>query len=239
MIDEVDKTSNNRIFIHFLGMLRDKFLARKNGEDHTFHSVILAGVHDIKNIKLKMTTEGSYTPAPEENKVYNSGTALQAVLSCNSPWNIAVSFRVDMSFNPAEIAAMLTDYETDHCADMDIPAISEAIHTCTGGYPFLVSRICQCLDEELDRNWTPAGVQKAVNVILDEKNTLFDDIFKNLETWKELYDFVYSVLITGEQRAFVIHDPLIELGVMFGFLKNSNGKVAIANRIFEIAMSNY
>ena len=30
MIDEVDKTSNNRVYVHFLGMLRDKFLARKN-----------------------------------------------------------------------------------------------------------------------------------------------------------------------------------------------------------------
>jgi hypothetical protein len=30
MIDEVDKTSNNRVYIHFLGMLRDKYLARKS-----------------------------------------------------------------------------------------------------------------------------------------------------------------------------------------------------------------
>ena len=44
MIDEVDKTSNNQIFLNFLSMLRSKFLARKNGKDHTFHSVILAGV---------------------------------------------------------------------------------------------------------------------------------------------------------------------------------------------------
>jgi hypothetical protein len=54
MIDETDKTSNNRVFIHFAGMLRDKFLLRKDGMDYTFHSVILAGVYDIKNIKLKM-----------------------------------------------------------------------------------------------------------------------------------------------------------------------------------------
>jgi hypothetical protein len=35
MIDEVDKASNNRVFIHFLGMLRDKFLARNKGKDYT------------------------------------------------------------------------------------------------------------------------------------------------------------------------------------------------------------
>jgi hypothetical protein len=54
MIDEVDKTSNNLIFLHFISMLRDKYLAARNGDDFTFHSVILAGVYDIKNIKLKM-----------------------------------------------------------------------------------------------------------------------------------------------------------------------------------------
>ena len=62
LIDEVDRTSNNRGFIHFIDMLRDKFLARKAKEDYTFHSVILAGVYDIKNIKLKMINEGSHTP---------------------------------------------------------------------------------------------------------------------------------------------------------------------------------
>ena len=43
MIDEVDKTGNNRVYIHFLGMLRDKYLARKKGKEFTFQSVILAG----------------------------------------------------------------------------------------------------------------------------------------------------------------------------------------------------
>lgn len=48
-IDETDKTSNNMVFLYFLGMLRDKYLKRKKLP--TFYSVILAGVTDIKNIK--------------------------------------------------------------------------------------------------------------------------------------------------------------------------------------------
>ncbi|MCL1918973.1 MAG: ATP-binding protein [Peptococcaceae bacterium] len=226
IIDEVDKTSNNRVFIHFLGILRDKFLARRNAKD-TFHSVILAGVYDIKNIKLKMINEGSYEPASNEHKLYNS------------PWNIAVSFKVDMSFSPTETAAMLLEYESDHHTGMDITAIAEEICIYTSGYPFLVSRICQCLDEELGKNWTLGGIQQAVKVVLEEKNTLFDDIFKNLEAYSELYQLVYSVLILGEQRNYVIDDPFIELGVTFGFLKNNHGKVAIANKIFEVRMANY
>ena len=33
MIDEVDKTSNNRTYLHFLGILRDKYLKRAQNED--------------------------------------------------------------------------------------------------------------------------------------------------------------------------------------------------------------
>ena len=227
MIDEVDKTSNNEIFLHFLGMLRNKFLAREDAQHDTFHSVILAGVYDIKNIKLKMINEGVYQPAFREDKFLNS------------PWNIAVNFKVDMSFNPTEIAVMLTMYESDHQTGMDIMGIAEEIYIYTSGYPFLVSRICQCLDEELGKNWTLDGVQEAVKIILDEQNTLFDDIFKNLESYTDLYDLIYSVLIMGEQIDFVIHDPLIQRGAMFGFLKSSNRKVAIDNKIFEAAMSSY
>ena len=53
-IDEVDKSSNNQLFLSFLGMLRNKYLLRQQSKDKTFHSVILAGVYDIKNLKLKM-----------------------------------------------------------------------------------------------------------------------------------------------------------------------------------------
>jgi len=228
MIDEVDKISDNRTYLHFLGMLRDKYLKRTKNKDYTFHSVILAGVYDIKNIKLKMIDEGAYTPAATENKLYNS------------PWNIAANFKVDMSFNPLEIATMLTEYETDHCTDMDIPLIADEIFSFTSGYPFLVSRICQCIDEELSKDWTLHGVQEAVKIILDEKNTLFDDIYKNLENNKDLFDFIYGLLVTGNGNGFNIYNPIIDLGNTYGFLKKGEGnKAVVSNRIFEILMYDY
>ena len=42
----------NDLFIHFLAVLRDKYLNRKRIK--TFHSIILAGVHDVKSLKLKI-----------------------------------------------------------------------------------------------------------------------------------------------------------------------------------------
>ena len=90
MIDEVDKSSNNQLFLDFLGMLRSKYLLRNEGTDYTFCSVILAGVHDVKSLKLKLR--------PDDERKYNS------------PWNIASDFDIDMSFSSAEISTMLQSY---------------------------------------------------------------------------------------------------------------------------------
>ncbi|MTI59393.1 MAG: hypothetical protein FH762_05275 [Firmicutes bacterium] len=69
IVDEVDKSGGNRVFMQFLAVLRNKYLAMKAKGDISFKSVILGGVHDIKNIKLKMRDERDST--------------------FNSPWNIA------------------------------------------------------------------------------------------------------------------------------------------------------
>ena len=230
LIDEVDKTSHNQTFLHFIGMLREKFLLRREDMDDTFHSVILAGVYDIKNIKLKLINEGVYISSATEDKIYNS------------PWNIAVNFTVDLSFNPSEIATMLADYEADHNTGMDIAAISEEIYSYTDGYPFMVSRICQCIDEELNKDWDLNGVRKAVKILLEEKNTLFDDVFKNLENDRELSKYIYDLLILGDSKPYVIYNPLVSVGDRYGFFKkqdNGSPKVAISNRVFELYMTDY
>jgi hypothetical protein len=227
MIDEVDNASDNRVFVKFLNMLREKYIARRNNKDYTFHSVILAGVYDIKNIKLKMITEGSYTPTETESKVYNS------------PWNIAADYEVDMSFNTGEIATMLSEYEADHNTGMNVFEISAEIYGYTSGYPFLVSRICKYIDESLNKNWTSSGIRDSVKMILEKKSTLFDDLFKNLENNKSLYELIYDVLIIGTKRAFNIDNPMIDLGYMYGIINKENQNVCVSNKIFEIRICDY
>ena len=146
MIDEVDKSTNNRLFLHFLGMLRAKFLSRQADEDYTFHSVILAGVTDIKNLKLKMINDGIHLPTAEEGRIYNS------------PWNIAASFDVDMSFNIEEISTMLLDYEADYKTGMDISAIAGEIYEYTSDYPFIVCDYFVTKDEKAQGLMLPAGI---------------------------------------------------------------------------------
>jgi hypothetical protein len=230
MIDEVDKTSNNRVYIHFLGMLRDKYLARKDGREFSFQSVILAGVYDIKNLKLKMINEGVYSPTAAEGKLYNS------------PWNIAADFTVDMSFKPDEIATMLREYEGDHHTGMDITAVSREIYEYSSGYPFLVSRICKLVDERFERDWNAEGIRKTAQYLIrQEQNTLFDDIFKNLEAYPDLYQLIYDFLITSKnsEKIYSPDDPVVNWALMFGFVRRQGERIVMANRIFETRIVNY
>jgi hypothetical protein len=217
LIDEVDKSSNNQLFLHFLGMLRNKYLQREKMKDKTFKSVILAGVYDVKNLKLKLRHD-------EEQKF-------------NSPWNIATEFDVDMSFNSQEISTMLMDYEADTKTGMDIMEISNGIYKYTSGYPFIVSRLCKIIDEKLDKNWTSDGLENAIKILLNERNTLFDDLIKNIENYKDLYKIVYNLIIENEVVNF--NTDAYELGVNFGILKNIRGNLTINNKIFEIRLYNY
>ena len=222
LIDEVDKSSNNQLFISFIGMLRELYLMRdKQGMDFTFHSVVLAGVYDIKNLKLKLR--------PDAEKKYNS------------PWNIASDFNVDMTFHPEEIAQMLNDYANETHTSVDTKAMGEEIYKYTSGYPYLVSAICKLIDERLDKDWTAEGVQKAVKIIAKGENvTLLDDLSKNLENIPELRDFLYSMVVNGQEYTYTMVDPMVKLANMFSYIKeNQRGKTMVHNLIFEEALFVY
>ena len=215
MIDEVDKSSDNQIFLSFLGLLREKYLKCQQGKDVTFHSVILAGVYDIKTLKLKLH--------PQEESKYNS------------PWNIAVDFNIDMSFSVNDIQTMIQEYEQEHHTGMDVEEISRILYDYTSGYPYLVSKICQLLDERVSdaQAWTREGILSAVKMLLKESNTLFDDMTKKLLDHPKLKEMLQNILFTGVDFPFKRETPIIDLGVTFGFLKDKNGIVAVSNRIFE------
>ena len=221
-IDEVDKNSNNQLFLSFLGMLRNKYLLRKQGKDKTFSSVILAGVYDIRNLKLKFRNE--------DEKKYNS------------PWNIAVDFDIDMKFNEKEIESMLKEYSSEKNVIMNTRNIAQLLYRYTSGYPFLVTRICKIIDEKLNKEnleWTEEYIIKANKILLSERNTLFEDLIKNVENNEELKDYIFDLIMNGEEKSFNLDNPIINLGNVFGYFINKDGKVKISNRIFEQRLYNY
>lgn len=225
MVDEIDSAANNQVFLDFLAQLRGYYIDRDRTA--TFYSVILAGVYDIKNLKRKFS--------PEEGH------------KTNSPWNIAVDFKVDMSFSAIEIAGMLEDYEGDHRTGMAIAAMSELLYEYTSGYPFLVSKLCKLMDEDVagsesfpDKKaaWTYGGFLEANRMLLEEKNTLFESMVNKLHDFPELKGILYSILFKGQEVSYSALDQTIGIAEMFGFVKNAEGVVVVANRIFETVFYN-
>ena len=75
--------------------------------------------------------------------------------------------------------------------------------------------------------------------IIREKNTLFDDISKNLENDDNLYKLIYDILIVGEQRLYSINNPTIDMAVTYGIVKDSGRNLVISNQIFEQMLCDY
>ena len=217
VIDEVDKSSGNRIFMQFLGVLRNKYLLMNAGKDLTFKSVILGGVNDIKNIKLKIRNE--------ENRVFNS------------PWNIASDFKLDMSFSVEEIKTILEEYVNETNIFMDIDLLANEIRSFTSGYPYLVSRLCKNIDEYLDKDWTLQGLRKSIKMTLNEPNTLFDDVIKNVENFEEIKAVVFEILVEGKQIQY--NSFAYEKGIMYGILAENKGRLVMQNKIFETLLYEY
>lgn len=223
MIDEVDKNSNNQVFLSFLGMLRNKYLLRNEGKDYTFHSVVLAGVHDVKTIKLKVRLD-------EEQKH-------------NSPWNIASDFDVDMSISPEEIKTMLNDYVENKGVSLDKEYFSKRLYYYTSGYPFLVSKLCKIIDEkimpEASIRWDNEYMELAVKEILRDSNTNFDSLFKNIENNEDLKHMIKSIIIEGNKITYNYFNPTINLGIIYGIFKNEDMNLKVNNRIYEQLLYNY
>ena len=226
IIDEVDSATNNQVFLDFLAQLRSDYLDRDTIS--TFHSVILAGVYDVKNIKRKLRPD-------DDHKV-------------NSPWNIATDFNVNMSFSKDGIEGMLKEYEADHHTGMDTNLMAELIYNYTSGYPFLVSRYCQLIDERVAETekfptkssaWTREGFLEADKIFLSEKNTLFESLTGKLSDYPELKHMLSQILFEGSDIPYVATNPSIEMATMFGFVKNEHNVVTITNRVFETVLMNH
>lgn len=226
MVDEVDSATNNQVFLDFLSQLRGYYLTRR--KTPIFQSVILAGVYDVKNIQMRIRPD-------REHKI-------------NSPWNIAADFDVVMSFSSEDIAGMLKEYEADEATGMDTDGMAEFIYDYTSGYPFLVSRICKLIDEKVIGSsqfpdghsaWTKEGGLDAVRMLLSEKNTLFDSLMGKICDYPELRQITYSILFGGEKIVYNPDEQWLDIAEMLGFIKNEDGNVRIANRIFEMRLYNY
>ncbi len=113
--------------------------------------------------------------------------------------------------------------------------------------PYLVSRICQLIDErfvpgkyaDLSEAWTADGVNQAVKAIISEDNTLFDSIMGKLRNMPKLRGELRQILFSGETIAHSPDNDEQKQLRMYGFIVNNHNTVAIANKIFEMRLYNF
>lgn len=115
----------------------------------------------------------------------------------------------------------------------------------TNGYPYLVSRICEVIDQKfvpgrfdsLETAWTSYGVDEAVKAILSETgNTLFDSLTGKLTNYPELKDKLRRILLRGEAFAWLPYDEDQQQLFMYGLIRNNHNTVAVSNRMFEMLL---
>lgn len=70
------------------------------------------------------------------------------------------------------------------------------------------------------------------------KNTLFESMVNKLYDFPNLKEIIYSILFMGKENSYNALDQTIGTAEMLGFVKNVNGIVIIANRIFEMVFYN-
>ena len=139
---------------------------------------------------------------------------------------------------------MLEEYDGDHHIGMDTEKLARQIREYTNGYPFLVSRICQLIDEKLSKSmpakdaWSCQGVEEAVNLILAESNTLFQSLTKNLNNYPELKASIRSILMEGTRLTWNAQQDAIVQMQMYGLIREDHNTVRISNRIFETMLYN-
>ena len=224
IIDEVDSATNNQVFLDFLSQLRANYISREAKGMPALHSVILAGVTDVKHLKSKIR--------PDEDRKENS------------PWNISADFNIDMSLSESGIKGMLDEYEADHHTGMNTAEIAGLIWTQTSGYPFLVSRICQLIDEKVMQSmspseaWTREGFHTALRLLLSENNTLFQTLTKNLNNYPRLKNAIRSILMEGIKLTYnTDQDDIVQME-MYGLIRNDHNTVRVSNIIFETRLYN-
>jgi PD-(D/E)XK nuclease superfamily len=161
----------------------------------------------------------------------------------NSPWNIAADFNVEMNLQPKDIVPMLEEYARDKGVVLDAQIIANRLFFYTSGYPFLVSKLCKMFDENLlptkiERIWTEEDVEISVSQLVNETNTNFDSLAKNLENYPQLYAMAEALVINGATIPYSPLDPTINLGLLHGIF-SKNGSLNIHNRIYREIIGNY
>ncbi|MGH7595607.1 MAG: AAA-like domain-containing protein [bacterium] len=216
LIDEIDAAPVT-VVIGFLAGLRNMYLQRSRNRKPAPHAVVLAGVHDIKNLKARYRDE-----------TQTIGSA--------SPFNIAIDYEL-AAFSRKNIRQYYWQHTAATGQEFDDKVISR-MHEVTNGHPWLVSVLAKLLVEKIVPNRKQQirldHAERAIQELLAARNPNFESLIKNARH-ANLFPIVLD-LLEGKHRRYSIQNDAIDLGVKYGIFAAKDRQLSLANPIYAQAL---
>jgi len=158
----------------------------------------------------------------------------QLTVSGVSPFNIADHLEIQ-PFTLKNVRDLYQQYTQE----THQPFTKEAVQTIfeqTLGQPWLVNRLGSILTKQIKPETTDAidvdDVNKAIQHLLQEKNTHFDNLKEKVLLYKETFN-----KINAQQVKFLPYDEAQSWLHQYGLIKNENGFAVIANPVYSKCFS--
>jgi len=200
-IDEFDGIPREELK-NFLTSLRSLYLQYKDSTNKILYSVGLIGIRDIT----------------------------QLVVGGVSPFNIAD--QVDLPpFSLKNVQDLYSQYTEETNQPLTLKAVQK-IHAETAGQPWLVNRLGTILTtiikpgtvDAIDEN----DVEKAIRLLLLEKNVHFDNLYEKAKLYKEA--FIEIVFDNVQYKPNNEEQRWLE---QYGLVKKKETKAVVANNIYK------
>ena len=200
-IDEFDGIPRSEL-VNFLATLRDLYQKYKEVKQKALYSIALVGIRNITKL----------------------------VVGGVSPFNIA-----DQVLLPPFSLGNIRDLYGQYTAETNQPFTEAAIkrvHEETNGQTWLVNRLGTILTvnvkpgtvEPIDEK----DVEKAIALLLEEKNDHFDNLYEKAELYKETF-----IEIVFDNVGYIPYDKDQNWLEQYGLIKNKDGKAIVANNIYK------
>jgi len=153
-----------------------------------------------------------------------------------SPFNIQDEFALP-NFTREQVRTLLEQY-TDEVGQAFAPKVIKSLHKQTGGQPFLVNRMAQCLTEELGigrkETISIAHFEMAHKKILNEQNVHLSHLTTNIRSNPRFKTLLMEICSYDAGIPFNLRNEYISELVTYGVLKGgTDGFCEIANPIYQ------
>ncbi|MCP5052960.1 MAG: hypothetical protein GY940_37675, partial [bacterium] len=200
-IDEFDGIPLSELG-NFLTTLRDLYQSYKAIEQKALYSVGLIGIRNITKL----------------------------VVGGVSPFNIADQVNLP-SFTLKNVEDLLSQYTSETNQPFTPEALAK-IHNQTAGQPWLVNRLGTILTLNVKPGTTEpideTDVEKAIQLLLKETNTHFDNLYEKAILYKET--FIEIVFDHVEYNQYGKDQGWLE---QYGLIKGDNDHAVVANEIYK------